>query len=69
VVHGDKLHGAGRLVPILGVAAPVALSALGQVVPFDGRAFDAINFACIAIYKLGILLFNLVPYVALWIVG
>ena len=27
--------------------------------------FDAINFAGIAIYKVGILLFNLVPYVAL----
>jgi hypothetical protein len=31
--------------------------------------FDAINFAGIALYKLGILLFNLVPYVALCIVA
>jgi hypothetical protein len=31
--------------------------------------FDAINFGGIALYKLGILLFNLVPYVALRIVG
>ena len=31
--------------------------------------FDVINFAGIALYKLGILLFNLVPYVALRIVG
>ena len=31
--------------------------------------FDAINFAGIALYKLGIHLFNLVPYVALRIVG
>jgi hypothetical protein len=31
--------------------------------------FGAINFAGIALYKLGILLFNLVPYVALRIVG
>ena len=30
--------------------------------------FDAINFAGIVIYKVGILLFNLVPYVALVIV-
>jgi uncharacterized protein DUF6868 len=30
--------------------------------------FDAINFAGMMIYKLGILLFNLVPYVALVIV-
>jgi hypothetical protein len=30
--------------------------------------FDAINFAGIALYKLGILLFNLVPDVALRIV-
>ena len=31
--------------------------------------FDAINFAGIALYKLGILMFNLVPYVALRIVA
>jgi hypothetical protein len=31
--------------------------------------FDAINFAGIVLYKTGILLFNLVPYVALAIVG
>jgi Family of unknown function (DUF6868) len=31
--------------------------------------FDTINFAGIALYKLGILLFNLVPYVALRILG
>jgi hypothetical protein len=31
--------------------------------------FDAINFAGIAFYKLSILLFNLVPYIALRIVG
>ncbi len=30
--------------------------------------FDAINFAGVAIYKVGILLFNLVPYVALTMV-
>jgi hypothetical protein len=31
--------------------------------------FDAIHYAGMAIYKIGILLFNLVPYVALLIVG
>lgn len=31
--------------------------------------FDAINFAGIVLYKVGILLFNLVPYVALVIIG
>jgi hypothetical protein len=30
--------------------------------------FDAFNFAGIALYKLGIILFNLVPYIALRIV-
>jgi hypothetical protein len=30
--------------------------------------FDAVHYAGIAIYKIGILLFNLVPYVALLIV-
>ena len=33
------------------------------------QQFDVINFGGIALYKLGILLFNLVPYIALRIVG
>jgi hypothetical protein len=31
--------------------------------------FDAVNFAGIVLYKMGILLFNLIPYVALRIVA
>jgi hypothetical protein len=31
--------------------------------------FDAINFAGIVLYKMGILLFNLVPYIALLVVA
>jgi hypothetical protein len=31
--------------------------------------FDAVNFAGIALYKVGILLFNLVPWIALRIVA
>lgn len=31
--------------------------------------FDAINYGGIALYKLGVLLFNLVPCIALYIVG
>ena len=31
--------------------------------------FDAIHYGGMAIYKIGVLLFNLVPYVALLIVG
>ncbi len=31
--------------------------------------FDALHYAGIALYKIGILLFNLVPLIALWIVG
>lgn len=31
--------------------------------------FDAIHYGAMAVYKIGILLFNLVPYVALLIVG
>ncbi len=35
----------------------------------SAEQFDAIHYAGMAIYKIGILLFNLVPYVALRIVG
>jgi hypothetical protein len=31
--------------------------------------FDALHYAGIALYKIGILLFNLVPYIALRLVG
>lgn len=31
--------------------------------------FDGIHYATMAVYKLGILLFNLVPLIVLWIVG
>ena len=31
--------------------------------------FDAVNFAGIVLYKVGILLFNLIPYIALRIVA
>ena len=31
--------------------------------------YDILNFIGLTIYKLGIFLFNLVPWVALWIVG
>ena len=31
--------------------------------------FDAINYAGIVIFKIGVILFNLVPYIALRIVG
>jgi len=41
----------------------------GKWLRLTTEQFDAINFAGIALYKLGILLFNLVPYVALRIVG
>lgn len=31
--------------------------------------FDAIHYAGMAIYKIGVLLFNLAPLVALWLMG
>ena len=33
------------------------------------EAFDALNYGGVAIYKIGILLFNLVPVIALCILG
>ena len=41
----------------------------GKWFRLTAEQFDAINFGGIAFYKLGILLFNLVPYIALRIVG
>ena len=41
----------------------------GRWFRLTAEQFDAINFAGIAFYKLGILLFSLVPYLALRIAG
>ena len=41
----------------------------GKWFRLTAEQFDAINFGGIALYKLGILLFNLVPYAALRISG
>ncbi len=41
----------------------------GRWVRLSVEQFDAINFAGMVLYKTGIILFNLVPYVALLIVG
>jgi hypothetical protein len=35
----------------------------------SAEQFDAIHYGGMAIYKIGVLLFNLVPYIALRIVG
>jgi hypothetical protein len=35
----------------------------------SNEQFDALNFAGMTLYKLGIILFNFVPYLALLIVG
>jgi hypothetical protein len=35
---------------------------------FSLESFDTLNYGCMAIYKIGIMLFNVVPLLALWIV-
>jgi hypothetical protein len=41
----------------------------GRWFRLSAEQFDGIHYAGMAIYKIGVLLFNLVPYVALCIVG
>jgi Family of unknown function (DUF6868) len=41
----------------------------GRWFRIPAEQFDAIHYTAMAIYKIGILLLNLVPYVALQIVG
>ncbi len=41
----------------------------GRWFRLSGEQFDTLHYAGMSVYKIGILLFNLVPYVALWIVG
>jgi hypothetical protein len=44
-------------------------AAHGQLFDLSREAFDIIVYAFLALYKIAILVFNLVPYVALRIVG
>jgi len=41
----------------------------GKWFRLSGEQFDAIHYAGMAIFKIGIILFNLVPLIVLWIVG
>lgn len=41
----------------------------GKLFKISVEAFDSIHYAGMAIFKIGVLLFNLVPYLALLIVG
>ena len=41
----------------------------GQWFPMPVEQFNAIHYAAMAVYKIGVLLFNLVPDLALLIVG
>ena len=41
----------------------------GRWFQLSRQQFDVIHYAGMAVFKLGIILFNLVPYVALRIVG
>lgn len=35
----------------------------------SGEHFDALHYGAMALFKIGILLFNVVPLIALWITG
>jgi hypothetical protein len=39
------------------------------MVSLSDEQFDSLHYIGMSIYKIGILLFNLVPFVVLWIVG
>ncbi len=41
----------------------------GRWFRLTAEQFDAVNFAGIVLYKVGIMLFNMVPYVALRLLG
>jgi hypothetical protein len=41
----------------------------GRRLRLSSEQFEAINFAGMVLYKVGIILFNLVPYVSLCVVG
>lgn len=41
----------------------------GRWFRLSAAQFDAVHYAAMAIYKVGVLLFNLVPLLALWIIA
>jgi hypothetical protein len=47
---------------------PRFLRSAGRLFRLPAEQFDAIQYGLLALYKVGIILFNLVPYIALRIV-
>jgi hypothetical protein len=41
---------------------------VGRIFPVSREQFDLLNYAGIALYKVGIILFNLVPLISLYII-
>lgn len=41
----------------------------GKWFRLSDEQFDAANYGGMAVYKIGVLLFNVVPLIALWIIG
>jgi hypothetical protein len=35
---------------------------------FSAETFDALHYACMAVYKIGIIMLNIAPLIALWLV-
>ena len=50
-------------------AHDLMLSIHGRWFHLSSEQFDALHYGAMAIYKIGILLFNLVPCVVLWLIG
>jgi hypothetical protein len=43
-------------------------SLAGRVFPMSREQFDLVNYAGITLYKMGVLIFNIVPLISLWII-
>ena len=41
----------------------------GRWFTLSNEAFDSIHYTCLAVYKIGILLLNLAPLIAIWLVS
>jgi hypothetical protein len=66
VVYRHQLRGLARVVPVFVFAHDLMQRIHGTWFHLSREQFDALHYAGMAVYKVGILLFNLVPLTALF---
>ena len=67
MVHSNQLWNFASVVSVIYACARLDVSVSRQMVSSTVEQFDMLHYAGMSVYKIGIILLNLVPYIALHI--